>query len=550
LKYTRILGGCLVAGLFVAACADAEDTSAPGDAGLDGSIDGGSDGDADASGGAAGSAGTGGTGGQSGSGGSVEDSGTDADAADAKPDAPTTCGNGQLDPGEICEGDDFGGKTCASIGLGSGTLLCNQYCTIVATNCVPLESCTDGQDNDEDGLADCDDSDDCGAKPACMDSCASPKLALVPGSVYGNTTGKPSNLTPSCTTSTGSEAVYQLTAGSTGKLKLSSSGGAKLSISVRTLCNDESTEVACEVLGPNGEQVSVGVDVTAGQKLFVIIDEPAGEPGTYFDVQIEEVKPEDGNDCEDFIDNDVDDLVDCDDPDACQSSAWCVPGTGATGSACLQANQCKATGNDPVCLQDPQWPGGYCSEFCDPSSPCAAGALCYDLGISKHGVCLDACVTNADCRLGYDCVDKGLSSKVCFVPNEWKCGDFKDNDNDTLIDCEDPDKCQTLPACLTGPNPVGTTCSLANECQATGKDPLCLENQTFNTFNDGYCSEFCSLTTNDCTGGGYCSDFLGLASGNGVCLDPCVTPGDCRPNYGCAATGTGISVCVPFGVSP
>lgn len=538
-------------GLFVAACADAEDPQIPsGDSGTDASLDSGTDGDSDAAGGTAGTAGTAGSAGaagEGGSGGTVEDSGTDGDAGE---DAPSTCGNGQLDPGEICEGDDFGGKTCASIGLGSGNLLCNQYCSIVATSCVPLESCSDGKDNDKDGLADCDDTDDCSTKAACTDSCASPKLALIPGYAYGDTTGKADTLTPSCVTSTGSEAVYQITASNAGKLKITLQGGANLSLSIRTACGDAASELACDQLGSGGSPVSLGADVTAGQKLYLIVDEPGGEPGTWYDLSIEEVLPEDGGDCGDFIDNDVDGLLDCDDASNCQSSSWCTPGTGATGSACVFANQCSATGGDPLCLQDPQWPGGYCSEFCDTASPCATGALCYDMGISQHGVCLDACNTNADCRAGYDCVEKGLSSKVCFVPNEWKCGDFKDNDNDNFIDCEDADKCQTLPACLTGPNPVGTTCSLSNECQATGNDPVCLLEPDFNTFDDGYCSEFCNLTTNDCTGGGFCSDFLNLPSGNGVCLDPCTTPGDCRPSYGCATTGTGISVCVPFGVSP
>jgi hypothetical protein len=69
-------------------------------------------------------------------------------------------------------------------------------------------------------------------------------------------------------------------------------------------------------------------------------------------------------------------------------------------------------------------------------------------------------------------------------------------------------------------------------------------------FTDGYCSEFCKLTANDCTGGGYCSNLLGLASGNGVCLDPCTSLSDCRPGYSCEPTGTGASACVPFGVTP
>jgi hypothetical protein len=527
--------------MSILACAETEDpadkTKDAGDA-------------SDSSSEVGGSAGVSGAAGASGAGGSAgsDDGGSDADAADAVSEPPSTCGNGQLDPGEACEGDDFGGKTCASIGLGSGTLLCNAYCSIVASSCVPLEQCSDGKDNDDDGLFDCDDEDDCSSKVPCTDSCASPKTAVVGGVVFGDTTGKPSNIVPSCNAASGSEAVYQFTSPVTDKLKLNLQGGGKLSLSVRTACDDVVSEVACGNLDNNGVTKSIGMDAVAGTKYFVIIDEPANEPGTWFDLEIVVVKLE--GDCSNLMDDDVDQLVDCDDPSNCQSSSDCTPGTGATGSACIFNNQCFATGNDPLCLQDPLWPGGYCSEFCDPSSPCAAGALCFDLGLSLHGVCLDTCVTATDCRPGYDCVDKGLSQKVCYVPSEWKCGDFVDNDNDSLIDCEDADKCQTLPACLTGPNPVGTTCSLANECQAVGKDPLCLLNQNFTNWSDGYCSEFCNLTTNDCPNGGYCSDALSLASGNGVCLDSCTTGFDCRPNYDCAPTAAGGSACVPFGVSP
>ncbi len=42
-----------------------------------------------------------------------------------------TCGNGVLDPGEVCDGANFGGETCASATLGSapfGTLFCSSDC--------------------------------------------------------------------------------------------------------------------------------------------------------------------------------------------------------------------------------------------------------------------------------------------------------------------------------------------------------------------------------------------------------------------------------------
>ena len=41
---------------------------------------------------------------------------------------------------------------------------------------VPDEDCTDGIDNDGDGLIDCDDSDDCGDDPACTEPPLDPEI--------------------------------------------------------------------------------------------------------------------------------------------------------------------------------------------------------------------------------------------------------------------------------------------------------------------------------------------------------------------------------------
>lgn len=57
---------------------------------------------------------------------------------------PGTCNNGRLDEGEQCDGSEFGGTTCESLGLTGGTLACDATtCTIDATNCGG-ESCGDG----------------------------------------------------------------------------------------------------------------------------------------------------------------------------------------------------------------------------------------------------------------------------------------------------------------------------------------------------------------------------------------------------------------------
>ncbi|HZO11828.1 MAG TPA: hypothetical protein VFB62_01165 [Polyangiaceae bacterium] len=48
---------------------------------------------------------------------------------------PGTCNNGQLDAGEQCDGTEFGGTTCESLGLMGGMIACDATCTIDATGC-------------------------------------------------------------------------------------------------------------------------------------------------------------------------------------------------------------------------------------------------------------------------------------------------------------------------------------------------------------------------------------------------------------------------------
>ncbi len=88
-------------------------------------------------------------------------------------DCPDLCGNNTIDPGESCDGTDLGGETCSSQGCTGGTLACDGDCQGFDTSgctgcggCVPTHDkekgprCSDGLDNDCDGLID-------GADPDC-----------------------------------------------------------------------------------------------------------------------------------------------------------------------------------------------------------------------------------------------------------------------------------------------------------------------------------------------------------------------------------------------
>jgi hypothetical protein len=46
-----------------------------------------------------------------------------------------SCGNGIVEDGEACDGSDLGGKTCSSIGYAGGQLGCNADCAFDATTC-------------------------------------------------------------------------------------------------------------------------------------------------------------------------------------------------------------------------------------------------------------------------------------------------------------------------------------------------------------------------------------------------------------------------------
>src|SRR5689334_1976140 len=58
---------------------------------------------------------------------------------------PAACGNGEIDPGEVCDGSRLGGATCADLVELSGALGCRRDCSDFDTSactCVPL-TCDD-----------------------------------------------------------------------------------------------------------------------------------------------------------------------------------------------------------------------------------------------------------------------------------------------------------------------------------------------------------------------------------------------------------------------
>jgi hypothetical protein len=52
-----------------------------------------------------------------------------------------TCGNGVLDQGETCDGNNLGGQTCIGLGFDGGTLACNQGSCIYNTSGCTIDTC-------------------------------------------------------------------------------------------------------------------------------------------------------------------------------------------------------------------------------------------------------------------------------------------------------------------------------------------------------------------------------------------------------------------------
>lgn len=522
-------------------------------------------------GGTGGTAGGGGTtmtttdpGGAGGSGGSTGGSATGGDStggAATGGEGGTTmttsttedlCGNGVKDDGEQCDGQDFAGKTCASLGFAGGNLQCNGFCAIVASGCTPPENCNNAQDDDQDGQYDCLDPD-CANQPVCLDSCAAPTLVTLPSFNFADTTGRPAVQTSSCSAAEGSEMIFQLTAPDTVDMTVTvySFGFADFVVHVRTDCADLASEIHCEnsFAGGDFQAESFLLPLVKDQTYFVIVDGVKASDFGQFQIDMQIPLPESDFECEDLFDNDVDGYLDCDDATNCQVSFACTPGNEPPGAQCFSHNDCAATGNDPVCLGLQQgFVDGYCSEFCDLAAPaCAGDGICADPAsvtgkpVSVNGICFDACATNADCRPGYECVDRGLAQLVCIVAPEKQCDDLQDNDADGLFDCQDPD-CQVSAACQPGFKATGQPCTLNNECFANANDPICLTQSFFGAL-DGYCSQYCDLASSDCGGGAICTQGWVFIDAP-VCLDICNVQADCRPGYFCQDIGFPQKVCV------
>lgn len=216
------------------------------------------------------------------------------------------CGDDTLDAGEACDGTDLGGEDCGSQGFAGGVLAClpdcsgfdPAGCTAGGGDCCAAHGptgCDDAAceaaicgfdpyccDTSWDGIC----ADEALTHPACLDvggACPCPDEnigdATGPAVASGNTSGDDDDLDGSCGGSGGNDRVIVFTAPEDASYTFDTFGSSydtKLSLHL-----DCATELACNDDAGGGVQSELQLDMTAGQRLRIVLDGYNGATGDW-----------------------------------------------------------------------------------------------------------------------------------------------------------------------------------------------------------------------------------------------------------------------------
>ncbi|MEC9476537.1 MAG: hypothetical protein VX764_05805 [Planctomycetota bacterium] len=305
---------------------------------------------------------------------------------------------GQLCCGSAACGNNFSddyGRFSSSWNLGLSPWLDSASTGQLIVDTLPaggggnVELCSNGVDDDGDGLADCDDPD-CANSPACLpappgDECSDPIAAFDGANAVDNTamtTGIDPISDAQCTgTFLGefvNDAWYSYTASATGTMEVSTCDTISFDsdIAVYTDSCGALNQIACNGDGTGcGTFTSLvsGVSVTAGDTYLIRVggwDSGSGIGTGTMTISVNGGGPASEN-CTNGTDDDGDGLADCDDPD-CASNPACGGGGGGAGDICSDAiiavdgannldNTTATTGTDPI--SDAQCVGTFLGEF-------------------------------------------------------------------------------------------------------------------------------------------------------------------------------------------
>ncbi len=421
------------------------------------------------------------------------------DADESGMNCPADCG-----PPPIC-----GNNTCEP---GEDQCTCPEECGLPEDY---ESSCTDGQDEDCDGLIDCDDSD-CFNHPACIcdndgyceagedcqwcpNDCVTGHDARCGNGVCEAANGEDcTNCPADCRGVQKGKDSSQYCCGGGGGFNPTDCADARCT-SNGYECTDEYVSVAC-----------CGDGTCDPTETMCICAADCGAPPTY-----------EAN-CVDGEDEDCDGLVDCMDPDCythpfcvCDNDGLCEPGEDCEwcpndcvkpGLAVCGNGVCETAGGED-CLTCPAdcnglQSGGPKSQFC-----CGAGG-----GNSPVDCGDNRCLSD-----GYACSDQPMSSACCgdgvcdslesmcqcladcgpAPASETDCTDGMDDDCDGLTDCADSD-CEAHPLCICDNDGI---CEVDEDCNWCPNDCI---TTTAATCGNGVCDtadgEDCLTCPDDCNG--------------------------------------------------
>lgn len=176
---------------------------------------------------------------------------------------PETCGDGVIDEGEDCDGEQIP-SDCMTLGFERGDLRCSVFCTFDTAVCFSDERCADGLDNDGDDAIDCDD-DDC--ESSCESSCEAPERVTEPVVLQGNNIGHANDFSSTCSFNEGSgpEVVYAVEASQDGVLEASVSSTKLFSVEIASACGSSTVSRGCGLS-------STSARVSMGELVYVVVE--------------------------------------------------------------------------------------------------------------------------------------------------------------------------------------------------------------------------------------------------------------------------------------
>ncbi len=229
-----------------------------------------------------------------------------------------------------------------------------------------IEDCTNGVDDEGDGLVDCLDTG-CATDPACAATC--PEDTVTSGApLAGDTTGRPSSVQPGCVSQVGADTTVEFTAPTAGTWGFSTNGSAYDTVLV-VLDGCGGAELACDDDSGEGTRSQLSVDLLAGQTVILGVDgsSPIQQGDfvlTAFPVDATETS------CTDLVDNELDGLDDCADPECVGDPACVETCAGGVDEDRDGATDCV----DSDCSADPT-----CAPTCPTDTLAGAGSVSGDL---------------------------------------------------------------------------------------------------------------------------------------------------------------------------